>query len=298
MRPDRIEPGDGTHVTGSHKHEKSGGSSQEDLGKSLIEKVKSGEQCALALIDGRQLTRELISNLLASSAKEFQVVSFENSREILDLGEGVSDVFEIAVLYVASASIVEEPVSVDIHRVKNEFRNARIVLLGERCDLRQVMDVLQIGVAGYVPTMVSSPVFVEVLRLVRAGGVFVPGNVFLEALPTLYLAGSVTQSSRCAARNDAQGGGRATEAAMAGAGGNTRFTPKQLQVLKLLNKGASNKVIAYELNMQECTVKVHLRQIMRKLRASNRTQAAIRSAAYLTGSDEDFDESRLLARTS
>jgi DNA-binding NarL/FixJ family response regulator len=53
------------------------------------------------------------------------------------------------------------------------------------------------------------------------------------------------------------------------------LTSRQTDVLHLLRSGQSNKYIARELNMRESTVKVHVRQIMRKLGAANRTQAAL-----------------------
>ena len=52
------------------------------------------------------------------------------------------------------------------------------------------------------------------------------------------------------------------------------LTTRQLAVLESVRRGKANKVIAYELNMCESTVKVHLRNIMKKLRARNRTEAA------------------------
>jgi DNA-binding NarL/FixJ family response regulator len=52
------------------------------------------------------------------------------------------------------------------------------------------------------------------------------------------------------------------------------LTSRQLAVLESVRRGKANKVIAYELNMCESTVKVHLRNIMKKLRARNRTEAA------------------------
>ena len=42
--------------------------------------------------------------------------------------------------------------------------------------------------------------------------------------------------------------------------------------MEALKRGKTNKIIAYELNMQESTVKVHVRNIMRKLKATNRTE--------------------------
>jgi DNA-binding NarL/FixJ family response regulator len=50
---------------------------------------------------------------------------------------------------------------------------------------------------------------------------------------------------------------------------------RQQEVLSFLRRGISNKLIARELNMTEATVKVHVRQIMRKLGAANRTQVAV-----------------------
>lgn len=53
------------------------------------------------------------------------------------------------------------------------------------------------------------------------------------------------------------------------------LTPRQREVLERLSEGKSNKLIARDLDMTEATVKVHVRQIMRKFGAANRTQAAL-----------------------
>jgi two-component system nitrate/nitrite response regulator NarL len=50
-------------------------------------------------------------------------------------------------------------------------------------------------------------------------------------------------------------------------------------VMKILRQGASNKLIAKELGLSDNTVKVHIRQIIRKLAVTNRTQAAILARA-------------------
>jgi DNA-binding NarL/FixJ family response regulator len=55
------------------------------------------------------------------------------------------------------------------------------------------------------------------------------------------------------------------------------FTARQTAVIAALRQGKQNKIIAYELNMRESTVKVHVRNIMKKLNATNRTEVA-----YLT----------------
>jgi DNA-binding NarL/FixJ family response regulator len=51
------------------------------------------------------------------------------------------------------------------------------------------------------------------------------------------------------------------------------FTPREAELLDLLRRGLQNKLIAYQLKISESTVKAHLRSIMMKLKAKNRTQA-------------------------
>jgi DNA-binding NarL/FixJ family response regulator len=54
------------------------------------------------------------------------------------------------------------------------------------------------------------------------------------------------------------------------------------RVVRAIQKGKSNKIIAYELNMCESTVKVHVRRIMKKLNAKNRTDVAIKAQSVLS----------------
>ena len=63
-----------------------------------------------------------------------------------------------------------------------------------------------------------------------------------------------------------------------------RVEERQEAVVEALRQGKANKIIAYELNMQESTVKVHVRNIMKKLNAKNRTEVA-----YLTRNMFDDD---------
>ncbi|WP_418292071.1 response regulator transcription factor [Methylobacterium durans] len=53
------------------------------------------------------------------------------------------------------------------------------------------------------------------------------------------------------------------------------LSPSELKILKCLAEGVSNKVIALQHCLAEATVKIHVKNILRKLSAQNRTQAAI-----------------------
>jgi DNA-binding NarL/FixJ family response regulator len=56
------------------------------------------------------------------------------------------------------------------------------------------------------------------------------------------------------------------------------FSPRQIDVLRLLVEGKPNKLISRELDMSESTVKTHLAAIFRKLDANSRTQAVVAAA--------------------
>jgi DNA-binding NarL/FixJ family response regulator len=55
------------------------------------------------------------------------------------------------------------------------------------------------------------------------------------------------------------------------------LTQRERKVVQAIQRGKSNKIIAYELNMCESTVKVHVRNVMKKWKAKNRTDVAIRA---------------------
>ena len=130
-----------------------------------------------------------------------------------------------------------------------------LVLLTEDERLRSVRAALSAGVRGYIPTSLPLSVAIEAMHLVRAGGTFIPASC-------LTAFGSGEDGAAPAARPTLT----------------TLFTNRQLAVLDAVRRGKSNKVIAYDLNMAESTVKVHVRNVMRRLKARNRTEVAFLAA--------------------
>jgi DNA-binding NarL/FixJ family response regulator len=125
-----------------------------------------------------------------------------------------------------------------------------IVILSDLEDPNVIVGALDQGARGYIPTTLTLEVAVNALRLVKAGGTFVPASSLIAVRRSV--AGTV---------NPEQAGERL-------------FTARQAAVVEALRRGKANKIIAYELNMRESTVKVHVRNIMRKLKARNRTEVA------------------------
>jgi DNA-binding NarL/FixJ family response regulator len=109
---------------------------------------------------------------------------------------------------------------------------------------------LQLGVAGFIPKSDPPEVIVSAVRLVLAGGVYVP--------PHLLNGRAVSGPTAAPAGAEA-----------------ANLTVRQRDVLRLLAQGMSNKVIARELGVSEGTVKVHLLAVFRALDVRNRTAAVL-----------------------
>jgi DNA-binding NarL/FixJ family response regulator len=124
------------------------------------------------------------------------------------------------------------------------------VVLSDNEDPDLIVRMLGKNVRGYVPTSLSVAVAVQAIGLARAGGVYVPASSLIAA--------NRVQEAASATSPDLKG----------------KFTSRQSAVLEALCRGKANKIIAYELNMRESTVKVHVRNIMKKLDATNRTEVA------------------------
>jgi len=118
---------------------------------------------------------------------------------------------------------------------------------------------IQAGARGFVSKGCDGVVLDQALPIVLGGGIYAPA-------PPPSLAGRPMPSlSATPIRQPARTGG----------GPVAELTDRQRQVLGLLLEGRSNKEIARELGVLEGTVKVHLRAIMQRLGARNRTQLAL-----------------------
>ncbi|HIP80132.1 MAG TPA: response regulator transcription factor [Kiloniellaceae bacterium] len=239
-----------------------------------VKKPEPNHRPVLALLDPRPLTRESFSQLFRAATRDYVILPLSGPEDLLDLRSDVAADVKLVVLNIASRSISDKPVREDIRMLRHSFRDCPIIILGDRTNGSQVTQAAQQGVNGYIPTTLTATVVKEALRLVRAGGIFLPAGALVDALAQLSTVPSEfhIEETPCNPIEQFEGS-------------TPTFTPRQQQVLAHLCRGDPNKVIAYELNMQESTVKVHIRQIMKKLKATNRTQAAL-YAMKLVGSSK------------
>lgn len=101
------------------------------------------------------------------------------------------------------------------------------------------------GAAGFLPKTMSTKSLVAAVHFMAAGEIYAPISMMTERDPA--------------------------PTTVAGA----QLTPRELEVLKLLCRGMANKEIARDLDLQEPTVKLHVKTLYRKIDAKNRTHAAM-----------------------
>ena len=118
-----------------------------------------------------------------------------------------------------------------------------------------VMRAIDGGAMGFIPKSQPSRVMINALRLVLAGGVYLPVEIL--GLPAASPAAS-----------SANAGTVRTPADLG-------MTGRQSEVLALLIQGKPNKLICRDLGLAEGTVKIHVTAILRALGVANRTQAVI-----------------------
>ncbi len=141
-----------------------------------------------------------------------------------------------------------------ISGLRSALPNARIVVLVSRQDVHRVIECFSAGVEGCIMKDISSAALIEKLDLVMLGE-----RVFPSEVLSMLMRDSVPvwEGKPSAAFSEAG------------------LSDRETQILRCLVSGSANKVIANRLGVTEATVKVHLKSILRKIKAQNRTQAAI-----------------------
>jgi DNA-binding NarL/FixJ family response regulator len=148
----------------------------------------------------------------------------------------------------------------DLIAIRQAFASTQLVVLSDASSLDPavVREVLMQGASGFILTSQTGlQMMLSALSLVASGGTFVPKQF-------LFFEGSSEQPS---AKKEARKAGQ--------------LTARELEVLSLVKQGKPNKLIAYELHLSESTVKVHIRNTMRKMGSTNRTHVAMNADRYL-----------------
>jgi DNA-binding NarL/FixJ family response regulator len=144
-----------------------------------------------------------------------------------------------------------------------------VIVLSGTEDPAVMRGALERGVLGFIPKAYSPEVMLSAVRLVLAGGVYVP-PMMLSSLPPGVIAGIPAGPAPSAS---------APAPAQTLEHLRNVLTERQLEVMKLLSQGKPNKLIGRALGISEGTVKIHLAAIFRALNVHNRTEAVVAAQA-------------------
>ena len=208
--------------------------------------VLPGEKTTIVIIGERVLFRDCLAKCLTARNGNCVTATFSSVAEWLKVADLHS---ALSVIVLCSRDNATTEIQRELSLLSRAKIGVPVVLISEAEDMEHVLVALDHGARGYLPSSVTLEVAAEALHLVGVGGTFVPAScmhpsrtALTELDPTL--------------RNDGT------------------FTARESEVLAGLRQGKANKRIAHDLNMKENTVKVHVRNIMKKLNAKNRTEVA------------------------
>jgi DNA-binding NarL/FixJ family response regulator len=207
------------------------------------------EPLRILLVDDHILFRKGIASLIASRS-DMKVVG--------EAGDGIEAV-------AIAQKTLPDVVLLDINMpqrdgletvkiLKKEMPTVEIVMLTISDDDQHLFEAIKNGAKGYLLKNLEPPQLYEMLDKVRQG----------EAPISGIMATKILREFGQPAQNEAKPPELGNE-----------LTPREIQVLEQVVKGASNKDIAETLHIAENTVKIHLRNILEKLHVQNRIQAAV-----------------------
>lgn len=215
------------------------------------------------LIDDHPLILTALRNLIEGVGSDVSVVGAAGARAarealaadpdfdltLLDLRLGDADGFELLVELRAAHPAIP------------------VVIVSASDRRNDVLRAIDLGAMGFVPKRASNETLQEALEVVMRGGIYVPQT----ALRSDADPANPMSDWNAHAMSGAANGPALSERALA----SYRLTPRQVEVLGLLLRGQSNKLIAREMKLSVETVKDHVAAVLRAFNVHSRTQAVL-----------------------
>jgi DNA-binding NarL/FixJ family response regulator len=195
------------------------------------------EVIRILTVDDHQLLREGIVAVLERQEDMSVVGQAGSGREAIESFRRLRPDVTLMDLRMPDMSGLEA-----ISAIRTEFSSARIVVLTTYAGDVQAAAALRAGAAGYLLKNLVRKELVETIRTVHAGKRSVPSEIATE------IAEHVADDN---------------------------LTQREIEVLRRVAAGKSNKLVAAELDISEGTVKTHMKSILPKLDASDRTHAVM-----------------------
>ena len=201
------------------------------------------------LIIRSPLLRDALNRLLAGEG--YAIVGESSKPENLDHVHAGTAPEEVDLVIIDGVIIVERCQVME--SIRHRYPAAKMIVFGSEPVEPAISSSLIAYIDGLLSYQMSIQTLLQVIALVALGEKILPPGLMKRLFQqTVHVRTDPTK------HRDASG-----------------ITDRERQILEALLRGSSNKTIARQLELSEATVKVHLKGLLRRLRASNRTQAAV-----------------------
>ena len=201
----------------------------------------------ILIVDDHPVFREGLAALLRQGEPDISVLHAGDAAEALAFAAQHADL-DIVVLDIVLSGMSGLPAIAEFARLRPDLP---VIVLSSSENPQDARRALARGALGYVPKSASPQTLLAAIRLVLSGDLYVPPLILDE-----------TAAARLAHLRRSAGPGGLT------------LTDRQVEVLRRLCEGQSNKTIALDLSLSEKTVKGHVTGIFKALNVVSRTQAA------------------------
>ena len=212
---------------------------------------QEGLKMKILIADDHELFLKGLEMILADYAPDAELIKAKNYTEIFALIEKDKS-FDLVLTDLAMPGAQWFDA---INQIHENLPETPIIILSAVFDKEIVHKTIEIGAAGYIPKTSSNAVILSAVNLVLSGGVYIPAEL---------LQGTSHNEFDTLRQLDTKPAGVETPKIL---------SPRQIDVLRLISLGKSNKQIAFELGLTEGTVKLHVTAILKILNVYNRTGA-------------------------
>lgn len=218
----------------------------------------------LLIADDHSLFRETLIQYIQRASENIEAVAANDFYEVDDILSH-DDGFDLVILDLFMPGMQKYH---GFRVIQEHYPNVRVALMSGLAEAEHVHKAIGLGAVGYFPKTMSGKHFLGAIQTVLDGQKYIPQDTITETLvPSYFTDMDIPEKAR-----DQSGRASLKEEVWY-----KSLTPREIEVLEQLGAGLSNKEIANALDVQEVTVKLHVRSICKKMNVKNRTQAALKA---------------------
>jgi DNA-binding NarL/FixJ family response regulator len=202
------------------------------------------------IVDDHALIREALHAVLKQLKREAVIFEASNGCQAVHIVEQNPDIS----LILLDINLPDRDGFSVLRELRDRYATIAVIIISSSNDQDAVKRAFKLGALGFITKTTAREVMLNAIELVFSGGIYIPSEILEESTaPQL--------TNKLATRESPKDIG---------------LTDRQIEVLGLLMKGKSNKIIARTLNMAVPTVKNHITVVLKALNVTSRTEAVIK----------------------